>query len=125
MSNEDLISKARNIELTSPNDWDGEEHRLLDLIGDLAEALEEADRLNRSTYCAYCGERCELDSDCAEKISEHIKICDKHPMREVEAELARVKAEVPCPECHGDKKVPDGLFVRNCPTCDGTGRVQP
>lgn len=40
------------------------------------------------TYCAYCGAEYPLD-DAAAQVSEHIKTCEKHPMRAVEAELRK------------------------------------
>jgi len=49
--------------------------------------------LETSTYCAYCGERCELDDEAASKISSHIKSCKKHPMRKLEADLRAQLAE--------------------------------
>jgi FtsZ-binding cell division protein ZapB len=56
-------------------------------------ALEaEVERLKAATYCAYCGERFELDDENA-SIGAHIKMCPKHPMRAVEAEVERLKAE--------------------------------
>jgi hypothetical protein len=39
------------------------------------------------TYCAYCGVRFPLDDDAAHLVSEHIRICEKHPMRLAEAEI--------------------------------------
>jgi len=43
--------------------------------------------IKQLTYCAYCGKEFLIDSDGSE-ISEHIKTCEDHPMREVEADLA-------------------------------------
>ncbi len=44
------------------------------------------------TYCAYCGAEYPLDDNAATQVSEHIKICKKHPMRASEAEVARLTA---------------------------------
>ena len=41
------------------------------------------------TYCAYCGAEYPLDDAAATLVSEHIKTCEKHPMRAVEAELRK------------------------------------
>jgi hypothetical protein len=38
------------------------------------------------TYCAYCGQRFELDDDAATLVSQHISTCGKHPMRAIVAE---------------------------------------
>jgi hypothetical protein len=45
----------------------------------------------KKTYCAYCGKEYAIDTDGA-IIAEHIATCDKHPMRAVEAKLARLRA---------------------------------
>ena len=47
------------------------------------------------TYCAYCGAEYPLDDAAATLVSEHIKTCEKHPMRETEkrAEKAEARAE--------------------------------
>lgn len=45
------------------------------------------------TYCAYCGHQCPMDTDGGD-VAGHIRTCEKHPMRAVEAELERVNAEV-------------------------------
>lgn len=44
------------------------------------------------TYCAYCDHTERADAD-ASRISEHIRTCEKHPMRAVEAEVARLRAK--------------------------------
>ena len=36
------------------------------------------------TYCAYCGAEYPLDDSAATLVGEHIKTCEKHPMRKVE-----------------------------------------
>jgi len=48
----------------------------------------EVDRLKSMTYCAYCGEEFPIDDDAGE-VSEHIRTCDKHPMREAQATADR------------------------------------
>lgn len=47
---------------------------------------KELDELKKFTYCAYCGLEIHMDDSAATKIGEHIKSCDKHPMRIVEKE---------------------------------------
>ena len=44
--------------------------------------------LETNTYCAYCGEKFILDDQAASAVSEHIRICPKHPMRQLEARVA-------------------------------------
>ena len=47
------------------------------------------------TYCAYCGEQFPADGDdSTDLISEHIATCPKHPMREAEARVAGLEAEI-------------------------------
>jgi hypothetical protein len=50
----------------------------------LRRAIDAEARL-AATYCAYCGHEVRIDAD-ASLISEHIRTCEKHPMRDVEAE---------------------------------------
>lgn len=42
--------------------------------------------LETTTYCAYCGARFTLDDKAAAQVTEHIYTCEKHPMRQLEAE---------------------------------------
>jgi len=44
------------------------------------------------TYCAYCGAEYPLDDNAAAQVSEHIKTCEKHPMRAVEARAEKAEA---------------------------------
>ena len=44
------------------------------------------------TYCAYCGEKSPVDEH-NEDLSAHIKVCPKHPIRDVEAQLTQRTAE--------------------------------
>lgn len=55
-----------------------------------------------STYCAYCGFTVAVDED-ASRIAEHIRTCAKHPMRDVEAEVARLKHDLD----HADRTLAD------------------
>jgi len=51
------------------------------------EALEEMQRKYGFTYCAFCGKSYEIDApESVNAIAEHIKSCEKHPMRSAEAE---------------------------------------
>ena len=45
------------------------------------------------TYCAYCGEKSPVDEH-NEDLAAHIKVCPKHPMRDVESQLAQRTAEL-------------------------------
>ena len=44
------------------------------------------------TYCAYCGEKSPVDEH-NEDLAAHIKVCPKHPMRDVESQLTQRTAE--------------------------------
>ena len=45
------------------------------------------------TYCAYCGEKSPVDEH-NEDLAAHIKVCPKHPMRDVESQLAQRTAKL-------------------------------
>ena len=51
--------------------------------------MNSVDVKTGKTYCAYCGAEYPLDDNAATLVSEHIKMCEKHPMRAVEAELRK------------------------------------
>lgn len=59
---------------------------VLQARADRAEAALAA--LKRVTWCAYCQAEFPLDTVTAEQVSEHIRVCPKHPMRAAEAALA-------------------------------------
>lgn len=61
-------------------------------VAPLEECIEEIDRLRGNTYCAYCGYEVNIDAD-ASVISEHIKVCEKHPIRGYEAEINRLREQ--------------------------------
>jgi hypothetical protein len=51
----------------------------------LRERISELEQRCESTYCAYCGAFFEADRpDKTEAVSAHIRLCEKHPMRQVE-----------------------------------------
>jgi hypothetical protein len=58
-------------------------------VHEIERQLAEMKRKYQFTYCAFCGETFEIDApESTEAISQHIKTCDKHPMRDVERDLA-------------------------------------
>ncbi len=59
-------------------------HYWIDLVRDAANEIERLRLLNDRTYCAFCGEEFLNDDAAASRIAEHIKTCEKHPMRAVE-----------------------------------------
>ncbi len=56
-------------------------------------AEAELKQLKSGTYCAYCGHTEPIDGD-GERIAEHIRTCEKHPMRAVEARVKELEAEI-------------------------------
>ena len=65
------------------------------------------ERREQGTYCAYCGFEVACDDEAGSKISEHVKTCSKHPMREIESKLAKcaealVTAKETIHAWHGD-----------------------
>ncbi len=59
---------------------------------DVASQMNSMNVKTGKTYCAYCGAEYPLDDDAATLVSEHIKTCEKHPMRAVEARAAELQA---------------------------------
>jgi cell division protein FtsB len=55
-------------------------------------AVKWLEEYKSKTYCAYCGAIFNIDSD-ASHVSEHIRTCPHHPMRELEAENDELRAE--------------------------------
>lgn len=64
-------------------------------INTLTKERDELKKLNLSTICAYCGTFFEADSDGrkVDALQAHMKICIKHPMREIEKERDELKRE--------------------------------
>ena len=85
----DALRKASKLQEESLNSRDEEIYRLKAKNRELRERLEVG---KNGTYCAYCGDSFPADDEGATQVSAHIKTCEKHPMREVEAKLASFKA---------------------------------
>ncbi len=63
----------------------------LEIMKEALSRVKDADVVEpMGTYCAFCGVIYPLDADVAERIMEHVKVCEKHPMRVVERENARL-----------------------------------
>ena len=63
----------------------------------------EIDRLRAlvdKTYCAYCGAEFLLDGTAASMVTEHIKTCEKHPMRKVEDLLSATELALDASNTH-------------------------
>ncbi len=54
--------------------------------------VHQLERQLEATYCAFCGERFELDD--AAGVTQHIRACEKHPMRAVEVAFAAASARL-------------------------------
>lgn len=61
-------------------------------ISDLEAELAEEKAKHDFCYCAYCGQEFPVAGDTSD-VSEHIRTCVKHPMRDVEAKLAEAQGE--------------------------------
>ena len=70
----------------------------VDIEAEMERLKEENDCLCRSTHCAYCGDEFPLDTVTPTLISEHIRTCEKHPMRKVEEERADLQRKVDAAE---------------------------
>ncbi len=68
--------------------------RLRERVGELEAERDAAvkwlEEYKSKTYCAYCGATFNIDSD-ATHVTEHIRTCPHHPMRELEAENKRLR----------------------------------
>ena len=53
---------------------------------------DDVERLTGFTYCAYCGAEFPIDGDAAD-VSNHIRTCEKHPMRQTEVERDRYRED--------------------------------
>ena len=53
-------------------------------------AVKWLEEYKSKTYCAYCGAIFNIDSD-ASHVSEHIRTCPHHPMRELKEENKRLR----------------------------------
>lgn len=65
-------------------------------IAALRDRVTELERANLSTICAYCGTFFEADADGrkVDDLQAHMKVCEKHPMRKLERELAAERGKV-------------------------------
>jgi len=68
--------------MSMPDNFSDCKTRILTLEAELA-------KWKGYTYCAYCGTA--FDLDAGEQITTHIRTCQEHPMRQVEAALAEEK----------------------------------
>jgi len=67
-------------------------HRSCDLLNAEIERLRaELAHLKAFTYCAYCGAEFPVDGDASD-VSEHIAVCEVHPMNKAQAEIERLRA---------------------------------
>jgi hypothetical protein len=67
------------------------EDAMTDLQAERDAAVRWLEEYKSKTYCAYCGATFNIDSDAAH-VTEHIRTCPHHPMRELEAENKRLRA---------------------------------
>jgi len=84
--------------LSEDKDWDAFEHGSPsqpepDWRARAEKAEAELVQAKGGTYCAYCGQEFPLDDSAAEQVSEHIRRCEKHPMRAAEARAEKAEAE--------------------------------
>lgn len=72
----------------------------------LAQRIADAHhRATQSTVCAFCGQAYPPGTPQTqhELLSAHIRVCTKHPMREVEAKLATIQALCQEGEDYGER----------------------
>ena len=67
----------------------------VDIYNRAYEAVQNGmDYLANGTYCAYCGAEFPFDDHTATLVGEHIRTCEKHPMRDVEVRAKKAEAEL-------------------------------
>jgi ABC-type phosphate transport system auxiliary subunit len=86
--------------------------RLSEVTAERDALREEAADLRRHTWCAYCGHEIAMDDNSATLIGEHIRLCEKHPMRKVETERDALKKRVEKLEAAMNKAIP---FLKDSP----------
>lgn len=65
---------------------------LSDKVAKLEIENEQLREVNSQTWCAYCEKTYPRTPDSMEQIREHISICEKHPMRKLEAEIMELSS---------------------------------
>jgi len=74
-----------------------EREQCTQIVANLKQQLAELQRqLQEDTYCAYCGHKYPKGTPRfgGNALTEHIKVCPEHPMRECERELAACQAKL-------------------------------
>jgi len=59
----------------------------------ISQAHKKLSSHTEETYCAFCQKAFPLDGTAAEAVTEHIKTCEKHPMRAAEAKIKELEDE--------------------------------
>jgi hypothetical protein len=87
--------------------WMDAFEKMLNRAHRLERELAAAQKKHEFTYCAYCGQEYPLaDPECADKVGAHIAACEKHPMRQVEKQLAAAQARLG--NCEDGRAYADG-----------------
>lgn len=67
------------------------------IVPELIKRLQEMGEAMKNTRCAYCGEGFVEDSpEHADAVTEHIRTCPKHPMRQLEEEIKQLRSRLTC-----------------------------
>jgi len=89
----DVVDACNSIELDEAFKDDPENVILLVLKNFGTHCYAAGLNAQNETYCAYCGERFPLDApSSAQLVGEHIMTCPKHPIADLKAENACLKA---------------------------------
>ena len=102
MSTMTVTTKITHRYLMNKTKWDLATFtmQIVDMNDDLQKELDRIRVVNDKTYCAYCGADFPLDDDAASMVSEHIKTCEKHPMRKVEHLLSTTQDALDASNTH-------------------------
>lgn len=82
---------GRPPKMSIPVQWDDEDFFITETVREVSEKLESVGR--RVLTCVYCGMEYPDGTPAwgSDVLTEHIKVCDKHPMRKAETTISRLR----------------------------------
>jgi hypothetical protein len=73
------------------NEW---MNKAMEISRDNCEKQRQIASMKEHTWCAYCGHEIHIDDEAATKISEHIVLCEKHPIHIAFAEIEKQREQI-------------------------------
>lgn len=114
-SKQDEIERLKNLTHFGYSEVPELKKEIERLTKELSEAEAEVYRLNNSTHCSYCEFEVPLDVDSS-VISEHIRTCENHPIRDYEKQIQSLTAM-------NKERVDEIERLKKCDVCGGTDLV--